>query len=138
MEELIPLIDADTNAFTDYMMAMKMPKKTEEEQKLRNEKMQEGLKKAINVPLSVMRISDSCWEWMLQMAKHGNIASKSDLEVGAKSLETGIWGAFKNVEINLPTIEDEKYKKEILKEAEMILENASKNFKKVHVALTNR
>lgn len=138
MKELIPLIDADTNAFTEYMTAMKMPKNTEAEQKLRKEKMQEGLKKAINVPLSVMRISDSCWEWMIQMAKHGNIASKSDLEVGAKSLETGIWGAFKNVEINLPTVEDEKYKKEILDEANLILENAEKGLKKVCATLMKR
>jgi len=138
MKELIPLIDADSNAFTDYMSAMKMPKKTKEEQRLRKEKIQEGMKKAINVPLSVMRISDSCWEWMIQMASHGNIASKSDLEVGAKSLETGIWGAFKNVEINLPTIENKKYKNEILDEANMILENASKNFKKVCATLAKR
>jgi glutamate formiminotransferase / formiminotetrahydrofolate cyclodeaminase len=138
MKELIPLIDADTNAFSDYMTAMKMPKKSEEEQKLRKEKMQEGLKKAIDVPLSVMRISDSCWEWMIQMAKHGNIASKSDLEVGAKSLETGIWGAFKNVEINLPSVENEKYKKEILDEANLILKNAEKNSKKVCEKLRKR
>jgi glutamate formiminotransferase/formiminotetrahydrofolate cyclodeaminase len=138
MKELIPLIDADTDAFTDYMTAMKLPKKTDAEQKIRKEKMQEGLKKAINVPLSVMRISDSCWEWMIQMAKHGNISSKSDLEVGAKSLETGIWGAFKNVEINLPAIEDESYKKEILAEANLILENSGKNFKKVCAELGKR
>ncbi|MBS1551957.1 MAG: cyclodeaminase/cyclohydrolase family protein, partial [Bacteroidetes bacterium] len=138
MKQLIPLIDADTNAFNDYMTAMKLPKKTAEEQKIRKEKMQEGLKKAVNIPLSVMRISDSCWEWMIQMAKHGNISSKSDLEVGAKSLETGIWGAFKNVEINLPTIEDEKYKKEILDEAGIILENAVKNSKKVCSVLAKR
>jgi len=138
MKELIPLIDADTNAFTDYMSSMKMPKKTKEEIELRKEKMEEGLKKAINVPLSVMRISDSCWEWMVQMAEHGNISSKSDLEVGAKTLETAIWGAFKNVEINLPTIEDEKYKKESWDEANLILENASKNFKKVCATLANR
>ena len=72
---------------------------------------------------------------MIQMAKHGNIASKSDLEVGAKSLETGIWGTFKNVEINLPAIEDQKYKKGILDEANLILENAGKNFKKVSSVL---
>ncbi|MBP9192879.1 MAG: cyclodeaminase/cyclohydrolase family protein, partial [Ignavibacteria bacterium] len=126
------------NAFNDYMIAMKLPKSTEAEQKLRNEKMQEGLKKAIIVPLNVMRISDSCWDWMIKMAKDGNIASKSDLEVGAKSLETGIWGAHKNVEINLPTIEDEKYKKEILDEANALLENAGKNFKEVCDVLSKR
>ncbi|MFZ1460530.1 MAG: glutamate formimidoyltransferase, partial [Ignavibacteria bacterium] len=138
MKQLIPMIDADTNAFNDYMMAMKLPKKTDEEQNVRKEKMQEGLKKAVMIPLSVMRISDSCWEWMIKMAKHGNISSKSDLEVGAKSLETGIWGAFKNVEINLPAIDDEKYKKEILDEAGIILENASKNCKKVCSELAKR
>ena len=138
MKQLIPMIDADTNAFNDYMTAMKLPKKTDEEQNIRKEKMQEGLKKAVMIPLSVMRISDSCWEWMIKMAKHGNISSKSDLEVGAKSLETGIWGAFKNVEINLPAIDDEKYKKEILDEAGIILENASKNCKKVCSELAKR
>lgn len=138
MKQLIPMIDADTNAFNDYMTAMKLPKKTDEEQNVRKEKMQEGLKKAVMIPLSVMRISDSCWEWMIKMAKHGNISSKSDLEVGAKSLETGIWGAFKNVEINLPAIDDEKYKKEILDEAGIILENASKNCKKVCSELAKR
>ena len=75
---------------------------------------------------------------MIEMAKHGNIASKSDLEVGAKSLETGIWGAFKNVEINLPAIDDEGYKKEILDEANLILENAGKNFRKVCAVLGKR
>lgn len=138
MKELIPLIDADTDAFTDYMHAMKMPKNTEEEKKIRNEMMQAGLKKAINVPLSVMKISDSCWEWMVKVAKDGNISSKSDLEVGAKSLETGIWGAHKNVLINLPTIEDEKFKKEINAEAEKILNNSSKKFKEVCDVLSKR
>ncbi|MEP7145535.1 MAG: glutamate formimidoyltransferase [bacterium] len=138
MKDLIPLIDADTNAFNDYMMAMKLPKKTEEEQKLRKEKMQQGLKKAVSVPLSVMRVSDSCWEWMIGMAKVGNIASKSDLEVSAKSLETGIWGAFKNVEINLPGIEDEEHKKKIFDEANIILKNAGKNLKEVCDVLGKR
>jgi len=138
MKDLISMIDADTNAFNDYMIAMKMSKNTDAEKSIRYTKMQEGLKKAIDVPLKVMRISDSCWEWMIQMAKYGNMSSKSDLEVGAKSLETGIWGAFENVEINLPQIEDENYKKEILTEAENILENAKKNLSKVINTLAKR
>ncbi|MBV6478039.1 MAG: hypothetical protein HGGPFJEG_00786 [Ignavibacteria bacterium] len=138
MKELIPLIDADTDAFTDYMKAMKLPKSTDAEKKFRADKMQEGLKKAINIPMSVMRISDSCWDWMVKMAEIGNISSKSDLEVGAKSLETGIWGAYKNVLINLPSITDEKYKKEITFEAGKILENSSEKFKKVCDVINSR
>jgi len=138
MKELIPLIDADTDAFNDYMEAMRLPKKTDKEKKIRNEKMQEGLKKAINVPMSVMKTGDSCWEWMFQMAKYGNVNSKSDLEVGAKSLETGIWGAHKNVLINLPQIEDKKYKKDILQECEEILERAKRSSAKVIRILAKR
>ncbi len=138
MKELITMIDADTNAFNDYMLAMKMPKHTAKEKENREAKMQEGLKKAIDVPLKVMRLGNDCWEWLIQMAKHGNMSSRSDLEVGAKSLETGIWGAFKNVQINLPQIKDEKYKKEILKEANEILKNSQKNFKKVVSVLEKR
>ena len=138
MLKLIPMIDADTNAFNDYMTALKMPKGTDAEKKLRAEKMQDGLKKAIDVPLSVMRISDSCWQWMFEMATDGNIASSSDLAVGAKALETGIWGAFKNVEINLPQITDKAYKTKVLKEANEILDRAKKGLKMVEEILEGR
>lgn len=138
MHSLIPMIDADTNAFTDYMEAMKLPKKTEEQQKIRNEKMQEGMKKAIEVPLTVMRISDSCWEYMLELARYGNTSSASDLEVGAKCLETGIWGAFKNVSINLPQIEDDSFKEKVLDEAKVIMSRATEMLAKVESVTAER
>jgi glutamate formiminotransferase/formiminotetrahydrofolate cyclodeaminase len=138
MEKLIPLIDEDTSAFNDYMTAMKMPKNTDGEKKIRHEKMQEGLKKAINVPLSVMRISDSSWNSMVELAKIGNINSSSDLAVGAKSLHTGIWGAFKNVEINLPQIEDQNYKQAVLKEGGDILSRAAEKLGEIEKILESR
>jgi len=116
--KLIPMVDADTNAFNDYMDAMRLPKNTAEEIEIRNEAMQAGLKKAIDVPLTTMKIGDAAWEAFLGCAEHGNIASKSDIEVGARALEVGIWGAYKNVLINLPQITDEKYKNETIKFAE--------------------
>jgi glutamate formiminotransferase / formiminotetrahydrofolate cyclodeaminase len=138
MEKLIPMIDADTNAFNDYMNAMKLPKNTDEEKKIRQEKMQDGLKKAINVPLGVMRISDLCWGEMKELAKLGNANSASDLAVGAKSLETGIWGAKKNVEINLVQITDENYKKDVVKEADEIMKRAVKNLAEIESILEGR
>jgi glutamate formiminotransferase/formiminotetrahydrofolate cyclodeaminase len=122
--QLIPLIDADTNAFNDYVEAMRLPKVTEVEKVTRNAAMQDGLKKAIEVPLTTMRIADSAWDMMLEVAMFGNIASKSDVEVGAKSLETGIWGAHKNVLINLKDIQDETYQEKILNEANILLQRA--------------
>ena len=43
--------------------------------------MQEGLKEAIEVPLSVMRIAHGCWEHMITMATHGNNTALSDIQV---------------------------------------------------------
>ncbi len=138
MLELIPMIDADTDAFNDYMIAMKLPKKTDAEKNLRNEKMQEGLKKAITVPLNVMKTADKCWNYLMDVAKHGNIASKSDLEVGAKCIETGIWGAMKNVEINLKQIDDKKYYKEVSQEADTLMKRASEMCTKVIKEINSR
>lgn len=138
MHKLIAMIDADTNAFNDYMAAMKLPKDTDEEKAIRNNLMQEGLKKAVNVPLSVMRIADSCWGSMVRLAELGNINSASDLAVGAKSLETGIWGAYKNVEINLPQITDDSYRRDVLTYANEILERTSGRLNEINTILGNR
>jgi len=138
MKALIPMVDADTDAFNDYMKAMGMPKDTEEQKAERHRAMQEGLKKAIEVPLKTMRIADSCWDAMVEMAKYGNIASKSDLEVGAKSLETGIWGAYRNVLINLPTIEDEDFTREVVAESEALVRRAEEKSREVCAVLDGR
>jgi glutamate formiminotransferase/formiminotetrahydrofolate cyclodeaminase len=125
MRELIPMIDADTNAFNDYMAALGMPKDTAEQKAARAAAMEAGLKKAIAVPLTAMHVADRCWEAMVEMADHGNPASRSDLEVGARALETGIWGAGRNVLINLPGLTDEAYKKQVAAEAAALSERAA-------------
>ncbi|MBU1108988.1 MAG: glutamate formimidoyltransferase [Candidatus Riflebacteria bacterium] len=123
---LIPMIDADTNAFNDYVEAMRLPKGNDEENRYRLEQMELGLKKAIEVPLQTMRIGDKAWEGMLEAARIGNIASKSDVQVGARALETGIWGAYQNVMINVGGIKDGKFVTDKTAEAEKLKERAAK------------
>lgn len=45
-----------------------------------------GLKKAIQVPLTMMRIARQCWPHFETMAEHGNIATVSDLQVRVRKL----------------------------------------------------
>ena len=122
--QLIPLIDADTTAFNDFMEALRLPKKTDAERALRSERMQAGLKKAIDIPLTTMKIADGAWDALCEVARYGNPASWSDVAVGAKALETGIWGAYKNVMINMTDITDEAFKKAICEEASALLDRA--------------
>jgi len=138
MMKLLPMVDADTSAFTDYMAAMKLAKTTDEEIKARDEAMLEGLKTAIQVPLGVMRTADACWDAMVEMAKVGNITTLSDMQVGAKSLETGIYGAHCNVLINLKDVKCEDYKNEVRKEADAILEHTNVKLKEVQAEVNKR
>eukprot|EP00923_Selenidium_pygospionis_P036663 GHVN01064291.1.p1 GENE.GHVN01064291.1~~GHVN01064291.1.p1 ORF type:complete len:523 (-),score=91.03 GHVN01064291.1:89-1657(-) len=108
-QKLIYRIDADTDAFNDYMAASRMANETEEEQKQRAEAMQKGLKIAIDVPLETMKIADVCWDMMLSLSALGNLNSLSDLQVGARCLEVGVWGCWKNVEINMKDVTDVEY-----------------------------
>ena len=135
---LIPMVDADTNAFTDYVEALGLPKKTEEEKAYRAAQLQAGLKKAIDVPLSTMALGDQAWDAMLEVAQYGNIASRSDVEVGARALEMGIWGAYKNVLINMTDITDATYKTETLAKAKSLKNRAKDCCQQVLDILENR
>ncbi|XP_035680874.1 formimidoyltransferase-cyclodeaminase-like isoform X3 [Branchiostoma floridae] len=70
MNELIPFIDKDTTAFNDYMAACKLPKGTPEEQAVRDQAMQEDLKKAIQVPLAVMQTANRVWGQLQELHYH--------------------------------------------------------------------
>ena len=138
MERLLPMIDADTSAFSDYMAALGLPHDTPEQETARQAAMQAGLRKAIEVPLATMRIADTAWEPMLEMARHGNIASRSDLEVGARCLETGIWGAHRNVVTNLAQIRDAGFQTAVASEADALGLRARKCSAEVLAALEKR
>jgi glutamate formiminotransferase/formiminotetrahydrofolate cyclodeaminase len=72
------------------------------------------------------------------MAVHGNFASRSDLEVGARNLETGIWGASRNVAINLPGLEDEAFRKATWAEVETLTARAAAKRDEVLATLAAR
>jgi glutamate formiminotransferase/formiminotetrahydrofolate cyclodeaminase len=125
------MVDADTNAFEEYMEGLRMPRGTEAEKRARQEKMQRGLKTAIRVPLKTMQLGDRAWDALCETARHGNPASKSDTQVGARALETGIWGAYQNVLINMTDIQDAAFKAEILAEAEGVMARAKEKCSEV-------
>lgn len=138
VQNLIPMIDADTNAFNDYMEALRMPKTNEEEKQARINAMQNGLKKAIEVPLRTMKYASEAWDAMIEVAKYGNIASKSDVEVGCRAMEMGIWGAYKNVLINLEGIKDKDFVNAKTQEAGKIKDEAVAKMNQVLDILNER
>jgi len=124
VQNLIPLIDRDTRAFQDYVQALRMPSGTDAERQARFDRMQQALQAAVQVPLQTMKIGDGAWEAFGEAAAAVNPASRSDVQVGARCLETGIWGAYQNVLINLADIEDAAFCERIAAEAGALAQRA--------------
>ena len=110
-QALVKAIDEDTNAFNTYMNARRLPNRTSEEKKVREEAMQTGLKQAVMVPLNTAKQSYRAIEIAEVVAKNGNPNSITDVGVGAQSAFTGVLGGIYNVLINLGSINDEKWVK---------------------------
>ncbi len=119
-DQLIKMVDEDTNAFNAIMDAFGLPKKTDEEQRIRKEAIHEATKNAVEVPLNVMRLCYNSMEVMKAMAEIGNPNSVSDAGVGALAARSGVLGAFLNVKINTSGFEDKEFVDKVLSEGKEI------------------
>jgi formiminotetrahydrofolate cyclodeaminase len=99
--ELQTMVDKDTEAYSLIMEAYKLPKVTEGEVKIRNEKILEGTKVAIKIPFQVAMLSIEALELIEYILEYGNQSAASDLGVAALTLATGLEGAILNVKTNL-------------------------------------
>ncbi|XP_077959632.1 formimidoyltransferase-cyclodeaminase isoform X2 [Gasterosteus aculeatus] len=127
MNQLLEMVDQDALAFSSYMVALKMPKKTSEEMKRRTAAMQEALQAAVAVPLALAEKISVLWSPLKEMVVYCNIACKSDAQVAAKALETAVFGAYYNVTINLKDIADEAFKAATQKRAAVLLQGAKES-----------
>jgi glutamate formiminotransferase/formiminotetrahydrofolate cyclodeaminase len=119
-EELLRLVDEDTNAFNRIMLAFDLPKKTEEEKILRNNAIQEATRNATLIPLKVMETSFSGFSLIREMALNGNPNSISDAGVGALALRAAVLGAGLNVRINAGSLHDKDFAADIISQATAI------------------
>lgn len=117
-EELLRLVDEDTEAFNKIMDAFSLPKKTEEEGRIRHEAIQMATKQAILVPFRVMEVALEAMQLIKAMAETGNPNSVSDAGVGALALRSCLLGASLNVRINTSGMDDKEFVNEILSKAE--------------------
>lgn len=125
-DRFLYLIDEDTRSFNSLMAAMKMPKKTEEEKKMRQEAIDRATMEAARVPMSVAELALEAFEPAEIAAKNGNVNSVSDAGVSALSLRAAVHGACLNVMINLSGLPETEEKAEMLKRAEEIRRLADK------------
>ena len=128
-DELLFLVDEDTNAFNRIIDGFRMPKTNSEEIKIRKKAIEDATKYATEIPFKVMETAYNSIEVMLEMMKKGLQNSLSDGGVGVLCAKTAVTGAYFNVRINAKDIKDRKFAEEILAKAEdtyqktIVLEN---------------
>jgi glutamate formiminotransferase/formiminotetrahydrofolate cyclodeaminase len=125
-EELLFLVDEDTRSFNRVMEAFGLPKESEEEKKSRTAAIQTATKYAIEVPFRTMQKAMKSMEILKAMAETGNPNSVSDAGVGALCARAAVMGAYLNIKINVPVIQDKAFVKDILVKGEEIVKNAQK------------
>lgn len=116
-DELLHLVDEDTNAFNMIMNAFGMPKKSDEEKAARTAAIQEATKFATEVPFHTMQKAFETFEVCRAMIEWGNPASVTDGGVGALAARSAVMGAHLNVKINASSLKDEAFKNDILARA---------------------
>ncbi len=123
-DALIRSVDEDTDAFNEIMTAFGMPNSTPEEKTARKAAIQAATKKAIEVPLKVMRLSMDSFPLIRQMVETGNPNSVTDAGVGALCARAAVYGAFLNVKVNATGLDDKNYATQVVAEAEKMAQAA--------------
>jgi len=116
-EELLHLVDDDTRAFNRVIIALGMPKDTEEERRQRAAALEAANLGALEVPWQVMRTVSGAFELLRVMAEQGNPASASDAGVGALCARAALRGAWLNVRTNAHSLKDRRAIAAIMEEA---------------------
>ena len=132
LTKLTRAVDEDAAAFNEVMAAYKLPKATEEEKTARLAAIQQSMKKAALLPLSV---AGDCLE-VLKLAGRilpiGNANAASDAAVSGLMAYAALQGAIYNVKINLGSIKDADFCRDTRQKIAAISDAA----KKENAALT--
>lgn len=125
-EELLHLVDEDTEAFNRIMEAFGMPKNTDEDKRLRSEAIQKATLFAAQVPLETMKTSYKVFALCRAMVEKGNPNSVSDAGVGALAARAAIMGAGLNVKINASSLKDAAQAEALVAEADKLMAEAGR------------
>ena len=117
MDELLALVDEDTEAFNRIMAVFAMPKKTDEEKAARAAALEAATLYATQVPLKTMKKAYEVFDLVENMAADGNPASVTDAGVGALAARAAVRGAGLNVRINAAGLKDRSVADSLVEEA---------------------
>ena len=111
--KFLDFIDEDANAYQMVFDAFKLPKETEEEQKVRHDMIQKATLHAAMIPLRVAETAVGIMGTIFEIGSKGNRNAVTDACVAMMCARTAAWGAILNVRINLSSLDDKEKAKEL-------------------------
>ena len=124
-EELLKLVDKDTESFEEYMKAIKMPKDTQQEIEDRKAAIKYATVYSIEIPFKTASISLESLEMIGYIVNYGNQNAITDIGGGTLLIYSGIEGAILNVKVNLLGLDDENMINEYKSKCNELLEKAN-------------
>ena len=111
--KFLDFIDEDAEAYQMVFDAFKLPKESEEEQKIRHEMIQKATLHAALIPLRVAETAVGIMGAIFEIGSKGNRNAVTDACVAMMCARTAAWGAILNVRINLTGLDDKDKVKEL-------------------------
>ena len=106
-------IDRDSDSYKFVMEAFKLPKDTDEQKSVRSLKIQEATKLASLVPMEVAECAFFIMDSIAETVYNGNRNAVTDGCIAMMTCRTAVLGAILNVRINLVSINDGEFVKEL-------------------------
>lgn len=107
------LADEDAQAYGQVSAAMALPRKTESEQDERAAAVQSALKRAALPPLETMRVASEIAAECADVVQFGNRSAITDVGSAALFADSAFRAARLNVDVNLKSVRDENWRREI-------------------------
>lgn len=123
-DEFLRAVDLDTMAFNKVMDAFRLPKKTDEQKEEKARAIEKASQEATLVPLGVLEKSVDALKLAKEVVLKGNKNSLSDAGVAGLMAQAAAEGAYYNVKINLPGLEDADFKSKTKKQATTLVKKA--------------
>lgn len=115
------LVQEDSEAYASFIVAKKMPQDTEEATEARRKAIDRGIMRSILIPVDTMTQGEKLLARLLELTEKGNPNLISDIGTACHMASAAVEGAALNVRINLKSIEDDEFKRGVVREIDDIL-----------------